>query len=844
MKYAHLLLAIMLLGMWSSMAYADVPPPPPGGYAGGVFSQYFKNIADSSLWGSSNWLCPSGYGVVGFRSNSDSTFATPICNSVGMAGWAEWQTFVFSGGTWRGTSNIFHKNGNVGIGTIDPLGTLQIWQSTNVWWSNPEAEILRLKIGNVGHSWNGGGFDIFERDNANFAHLDFRYWANLMTLRSDGNIGIWTQNPWVKLDVNGGINIVNNNNLTWWGAYGPGIPTIAGSTSNGGFLNFYPGWSTSSVTLAMLSNGNVGIWTISPQKRLDVLGWSNDFVTVWANTLGVWQWSGIHFGYRENNNLYRKSAIVFERTDNSWWGGNAAGKIHILNWPALGWNSATLADARLTIWETGNVGIGTTSPWSPLEVSSTADGILRLRQKESWNVWNYIEFYNNSARQWYAGTDSSWQFVIGKDWWAWITVIEGQLKITGGSPLPGKVLTSDANGLATWTTPTSTTWYDGWVWNPGYDANTILPSKSWFSYSNNTPHTGPLVHFDAWWVNWYGLQLSADYSGWWRGMSFRTRNGDAGVWNGWNRVLTDAWNTVWSVNQFWSNKWVSSYLWSNNTYGLQAFSNDWGAAAMSFHRGWYYAVNMGLDPDNVFRIGGWSAAANRWQLDMAGNQTVAGFMRAGSYLYTDQNYGYGLVGVYASTRYQWVYAMGDAYKLAPDGITPGNLYGIAWTHENVGWESKAWLGHQALFMMNGSTYTAIGNGIWTQGKITSLGTITAPGYLYSSDRSLKKDITPLSQSLENIKKLNGYSFAWKKGGRKDIWVIAQEVEKVFPDIVHMDTTGTRSVEYGNLVAPLIESTKELANMHDAQEKRIQAQQQEIAELRQELAELRRLIEKK
>lgn len=70
------------------------------------------------------------------------------------------------------------------------------------------------------------------------------------------------------------------------------------------------------------------------------------------------------------------------------------------------------------------------------------------------------------------------------------------------------------------------------------------------------------------------------------------------------------------------------------------------------------------------------------------------------------------------------------------------------------------------------------------------------------------------------------------------------MEKVFPDIVHMDTTGTRSVEYGNLVAPLIESTKELADMHDAQEKRIQAQQQEITELRQELAELRRLIEKR
>lgn len=45
---------------------------------------------------------------------------------------------------------------------------------------------------------------------------------------------------------------------------------------------------------------------------------------------------------------------------------------------------------------------------------------------------------------------------------------------------------------------------------------------------------------------------------------------------------------------------------------------------MSFHRGGYYAVNMGLDPDNVIRIGGWSAPANLWQLDMGGNETVAG----------------------------------------------------------------------------------------------------------------------------------------------------------------------------------------------------------------------------
>jgi hypothetical protein len=51
---------------------------------------------------------------------------------------------------------------------------------------------------------------------------------------------------------------------------------------------------------------------------------------------------------------------------------------------------------------------------------------------------------------------------------------------------------------------------------------------------------------------------------------------------------------------------------------------------MSFHRGGAYAVNLGLDPDNVLRIGGWSAAPNRWQLDMGGNQTVAGSMTSGA----------------------------------------------------------------------------------------------------------------------------------------------------------------------------------------------------------------------
>ncbi len=56
--------------------------------------------------------------------------------------------------------------------------------------------------------------------------------------------------------------------------------------------------------------------------------------------------------------------------------------------------------------------------------------------------------------------------------------------------------------------------------------------------------------------------------------------------------------------------------------------------------------------------------------------------------------------------------------------------------------------------------------------------------------------------------LRGYDFSWKSDGRRDIGIIAQEVEQVFPNIVHTDAKGIKSVEYSNLVAPMIEAMRE------------------------------------
>ena len=76
---------------------------------------------------------------------------------------------------------------------------------------------------------------------------------------------------------------------------------------------------------------------------------------------------------------------------------------------------------------------------------------------------------------------------------------------------------------------------------------------------------------------------------------------------------------------------------SSNSAPLQAYSSGGGGATMAFHRGGHYAINFGLDSDNVIRFGGWSAATNRLQMDMSGNLTMAGNVTAYSDIRLKEN---------------------------------------------------------------------------------------------------------------------------------------------------------------------------------------------------------------
>ena len=113
-------------------------------------------------------------------------------------------------------------------------------------------------------------------------------------------------------------------------------------------------------------------------------------------------------------------------------------------------------------------------------------------------------------------------------------------------------------------------------------------------------------------------------------------------------------------------------------------------------------------------------------------------------------------------------------------------------------------------VMNDSVVTArfSTSGLNMQSKgISSVGTLTAVDVTVTSDRRLKSDISTISNALETVKGLRGVYFTRIGESRRNVGVIAQEVEEVLPEVVHGDEM--KSVSYGNMVGLLIEAFKEM-----------------------------------
>ena len=123
-------------------------------------------------------------------------------------------------------------------------------------------------------------------------------------------------------------------------------------------------------------------------------------------------------------------------------------------------------------------------------------------------------------------------------------------------------------------------------------------------------------------------------------------------------------------------------------------------------------------------------------------------------------------------------------------------------------------GGNTIFYVRGDGY------VWAANDITAF-----------SDERVKTNLQKIEGALDKVSNINGYTFTrtdYTSEDDKDkrhVGVIAQEVQKVLPELVHEDDKGMLSVAYGNMTALLIEAIKEERQKREALEERIKLLEQ-------------------
>eukprot|EP01029_Cantina_marsupialis_P010376 TRINITY_DN2364_c0_g1_i2.p1 TRINITY_DN2364_c0_g1~~TRINITY_DN2364_c0_g1_i2.p1 ORF type:complete len:1768 (+),score=313.28 TRINITY_DN2364_c0_g1_i2:313-5616(+) len=433
------------------------------------------------------------------RKQSDGTALKTFLFGMDASGVNNGSFFISDNGTAIGGAStkrlLIDNTGNVGLGTTTPLAKLHsgttisdysaldfsttgaIISATSGDQDDAESNVLTLmRDGTSGVIYAGAArFDMSQWENsgtgartkldiklANSATDDL---ASVLTMQSNGNVGIGSTSPGAKLHVAGNVKIDGNNTLE----FGAGI---AGKETNAGKIG-YQAWSSDALDFVGAGtgsnrkmrfyaedgagfNGNLGVGTFAPSARLEVAGQvkitggtpgANKVLTSDANGLASWQAA-------QGDNLGNHTA-----TQNIQLGGN--------------YLSNDGGNEGIFVATNGNIGVGNNAPSSKLHIAGDVkiDGNNTLEfgagiagketnaGKIGYQVWSTdaLDFVgagtgSNRKMRFYAEDGAGFNGNLGVGTFTPGARLEvaGQVKITGGTPGVNKVLTSDANGLATW----------------------------------------------------------------------------------------------------------------------------------------------------------------------------------------------------------------------------------------------------------------------------------------------------------------------------------------------------------------------------------------------------------
>ena len=403
----------------------------------------------------------------------------------------------------------------------------------------------------------------------------------------------------------------------------------------------------------------------------------------------------------------------------------------------------------------------------------------------------------------------------------------GSIAIDGATKYgtSGQVLTSAGDAPPTWETPTNTTYTAGnGITFTGTPATVINADINYISYSgtnnfivygtqNNEGTTIPtgsqIIYADA-----SGTQIVS--RGFVSDLPFTNNSGDLTaitVGNGlagtslsgpipdltMSGSYTGNFTVTGDITASGGNAWLTAQgnVAGHNPPLSQGTALGWNYSSGSAEANLFFKGNTTDHADNQLRVQSYNGTTATEVIRLHGNKLVD-FKGNASAEGTTFLYNSGATSYLAANK----------YTLIGNHSNPGNTAATFYDQAGQGPTISGF----AVCFRTGSTPAQTG-------KLNSSGTFTVSGdviaYGSPSDVRLKENIKPIKSALDKISKLQGVTFDWKNKSenildiKEDIGFIAQDVQKVLPELVRENKDGMLSMRHQGIAPILLEAIKEL-----------------------------------